>query len=185
MQINTQTVKKRKLVIVTSVIVAALLLAGALFYKFYLQPSSLSRQSNTPSQPTKEELKQQATEDAKNKATFLNQQRDNQDNPQPHQQPSPSSTDISLTAQTVKDSVIVRVEVGNFSSGTCNLTVTNNDKSTSQSANILYQPQTSTCAGFSVPISKVGIGAWSITVKVDTQDSSVSKSKTITYNVGD
>ena len=44
--------------------------------------------------------------------------------------------------------------------------VTVNGKKYSQEAEIIYQPEYSTCAGFSVPISSVGNGSWDISLSV-------------------
>lgn len=90
--------------------------------------------------------------------------------------------DLSTRQEEINNSVTVFTELHNFDSGTCNLTVTNADKTVTQSAGVIYQPEFSSCAGFSIPISQLGKGIWSINLTVSTPNSA-SVSKTITAEV--
>lgn len=75
--------------------------------------------------------------------------------------------------------IIVKLKERGFSDGKCTLTVSANSKSISQSAIIIYQPEYSTCSGFSVPLSDLGGGTWNISVSITpTGGSSISKNLT-------
>jgi hypothetical protein len=68
-----------------------------------------------------------------------------------------------------------------YSSGSCQLQVTNGDQTESQSAEVIYQSQYSTCAGFSVPTGKLGAGTWNI--KLTTTSEGLVKTKSISFKV--
>lgn len=96
---------------------------------------------------------------------------------------APTSTDnISVQAErTSSDSVTVITKLKGYSDGTCTLIVTNGTKSFSQSAAVMFQPDYSTCAGFSIPVSELGTGHWSI--KITVTSGGVSLSKESSYEV--
>lgn len=80
--------------------------------------------------------------------------------------PHPASS-IDLSAkQEANNSVTVFSKLFNIGSGTCNLTVVNGNNSASQQAEVIYQSEFSTCAGFSIPIAGLGSGTWTITLSV-------------------
>ena len=62
--------------------------------------------------------------------------------------------------------IIVKLKEQGYSQGKCSLTVAANGKKVAQNADIIYQPEYSTCAGFSVPVSSVGGGQWTISLSV-------------------
>lgn len=96
--------------------------------------------------------------------------------------PASTNPSIDLSArQENNGTVTIFTKLYGYSSGNCALTVTNGGQSHSQSATVIYQPEYSTCAGFSVPISQLGSGAWNITLKAT--DNGASATKTISYEV--
>ena len=99
------------------------------------------------------------------------------ENPRAEQpSPAPQSSNIVLsTKQEANDTVTVLTQLKNVSNGQCKLIVTNGNKSTSQTADVIYQPEYSSCAGFSVPISELGKGTWSIQLTVSSNGTSVSQ----------
>lgn len=128
----------------------------------------------TTSGPTKAEQKQQSRNDAQNKQDFLDNtssqsQQNKGDNPTTDPpsttSPKPLPT-LTLTASQSGASVTILTNMQNVPSGTCKLTVTNGTANTTQVADVIYQPQFSSCAGFSVPTSSVGSGLWQISVSV-------------------
>lgn len=84
--------------------------------------------------------------------------------------PTPSESSLSLSAKQEGDSVTVQVKAPGVSSGTCTLNVVNSNKTLSRNAPIIYQPEFSTCAGFSLPASSIGPGDWRVKVTVAAQD---------------
>lgn len=142
-----------------------------------------SKQTTT-SGPTKKEAAQQKQTESQAKQDFLDKSSQTQTTEsitqeQPAAAPSGS---LELSASQSDQSVTVLTKMQNVAGGTCKLTVSNGDKITSQTAQVIYQPEFSSCAGFSVPISAVGAGAWSINVEV-TPTSGSAMQKTITLEV--
>jgi hypothetical protein len=89
---------------------------------------------------------------------------------------------IALSARRESNnSVTILSKLYGYSSGSCQLKVTNGVNTDSQTAEIIYQSQFSTCAGFSVPVSKLGNGVWSI--KLTTTSEGAVKSRTISFEV--
>jgi len=99
---------------------------------------------------------------------------------QSSQTQSERTTELSAR-QEGNNSVTVLTKLFGYTSGTCQLTVTNAGKTNTQSARVAYQTEFSSCAGFSVPINSLGTGIWNIALTVTTDDS--SESKNITYEV--
>lgn len=175
------TPKKHKNLLLVSV--AILLLAGSAFLAYnYLQSrqkSSQPQQTNGVTPPTEQQKKQQAQVDAQQKEAY----NDAQTNQAQQPAPTPSSSDsISMTALKDGASIIVQTKLKGFAAGTCDLTVTNGSQSYKANADIIYQPEYSTCAGFSVPVSAVGSGTWSILLKA-TPEGGAPLQRTITFEV--
>lgn len=116
--------------------------------------------------PSPEQQKTAADTAAKEKEQSISAARQ-QDNAEPAPVPTNTNT-ITLIATQSNTSVTVYNELKGqgYSSGTCKLTVKNADKTTSQTAEIIYQPEYSMCAGFTVPVSTIGAGNWDITLEV-------------------
>lgn len=96
--------------------------------------------------------------------------------------PPSSSSAITITAsQTNSTEVAISTKLAGYSDGTCNLTISNGNKTTTQSAQVMFEKQFSTCAGFTVPISTVGTGTWN--VKLDVISGGTTTSKTISAEV--
>lgn len=130
----------------------------------------------TPAQKKEED----ATNAAKKKTAVENS--DTKADPYQTVDPSKANTSIDLTAkQESNGTVTVFTKLYGYSTGTCKLDVTNGTKTNSQTAEAVYQPEYATCAGFSVPISSLGSGSWSIKLSVTT--AGVTKDKTITLEV--
>lgn len=93
-----------------------------------------------------------------------------------------TSEDITLTSSQEADgSVTIMAQLANYSDGTCNLSIINGNDTYSQTAEIIYQPTFSTCAGFNVPSGKIPAGVWQITLTATSKGA--TNSKTITAEV--
>lgn len=66
--------------------------------------------------------------------------------------------------QETNGTVTIFTKLDSETSGKCQLTVQNGAKTVTKSADIIYQPEFSTCAGFSLPISGIGYGNWTISL---------------------
>ena len=103
--------------------------------------------------------------------------------PAGQQQPQPASTSqqIELRAETAGQAVTVYTKLAHASSGTCSLRIRNGEHEQQQTAAIIYQPEFSSCAGFSVPVAPLGQGQWQIELTVTTDGATLTK--TITHKV--
>lgn len=178
----TKTKKHTWIVIgASSIILLAILLIGleALHITHFIKPDS-SPQTTNQTESQKQQEKQAA---ASQKEQHLDNATKGQAESQTVAPPTDTST-IILTATTSKDTVTVHNELHDqgYSSGSCVLTVTNGNKTTTQKADIMYQPEYSMCAGFSIPISTVGTGNWNINLDV-TPYNGQTLHKTITIQV--
>lgn len=130
--------------------------------------------------PTEEQKKQEAESNADTKKELIT----GQDKPE-----GPTSGDVSTfeksielsTKQENNNTVTIFTELQGYNSGSCELTVTNAGKTTTQAAPIMYQPEFSSCAGFSVPIDALGKGNWNI--KLSAVSGGKINSKTIQAEV--
>lgn len=114
--------------------------------------------------PSQKEKTAQAKVDAESKKQYLDKTKSqSQTQPTP---PAATSTSLNLTPSQTGATVTILTKIQGVSSGSCTLTITNGSKSTEQTAQIIYQPEFSSCAGFSVPVSSLGAGTWNIAVKV-------------------
>ena len=87
--------------------------------------------------------------------------------------PSPSSKVTIKATQQDAQTVIVSSKLEDFPDGSCALAISNGSSSYAANATIIYQTQFSTCAGFSVPISKLGAGTWTIKLTATTNGTSL------------
>lgn len=93
-----------------------------------------------------------------------------------------SNSSLSLSAKTeTNGTVTVFTRLPAVPNGTCNLSVLNGTKTYSQEAEVIYQPEYSSCAGFSVPVSNLGQGNWNIKLSVTSNGNTVINS--INYEV--
>lgn len=89
---------------------------------------------------------------------------------------------IELSArQETNNTVTVFTKLRGFSDGSCELTIANGTKTNTQSASVIYQPEFSSCAGFSVPIDSLGKGSWIMRLSVTSGGS--TETKTLTFEV--
>jgi hypothetical protein len=168
--------KRRTLII--GIIVACLLLVGILeaFGVIHVLPGGNVARSG----PTAEEKAKEDRINADQKQAFIEDNAkagDTTTTPQP-----PAAPEVEVTAQTeANDTVTIFTKLTSVSAGTCTVTITNGGRQFSQTANVVYQSQYSICAGFSVPVSKLGKGTWNITLNA--VNNGQTASKTITHEV--
>lgn len=93
--------------------------------------------------------------------------------------PPSSSDNITITPTQQGDQVVITTRLAGYSDGSCALTVTNDGKTNTQNAQVVYAPDFSTCAGFTVPVSSLGKGTWSINLAVTSGGITTTKSTTL------
>lgn len=148
------------------------------------------RQNNTATNSTSISTNSQSdASDAKNKQDFLDNQKEDKDNTtntntdptkSDNEKPTtPTDPTISLSAKTAGDSVIITTNLSTISSGTCTLIITGGVAPVTKTAEVIYTPEYSSCAGFSVKKSELSAASWNITLGVKTNEKTLTK--TITY----
>lgn len=92
-----------------------------------------------------------------------------------------SSSGISLTFETSDNTVIVHTALEGYSDGTCTLTITNGQHTYTNTAEVIFAPDYSICAGFTVPTEGLGNGMWQISL--DVLSGNETTNKKINYEV--
>lgn len=90
--------------------------------------------------------------------------------------PPTDSSNITLATTTSGDQVIISTKLTGYSDGTCSLKITNGTLSIAKDAEVIYAPNYSTCAGFSISTSELGSGVWNIELTVVSGGQTTSKS---------
>lgn len=154
-------------------ILVILLLAGAVLFR--LEKSRKTDLVKMPGNNT--QTKQQKDQETKDNANTKREYLDNSYNESRETQPGAnvSSQSISLIANQEGSSVVILTRIQGVSSGNCKLVIANGSAHTSQSAKVIYQPEFSSCAGFSLPVSSVGVGSWDITLSVNDSPSLIKQ----------
>jgi cytoskeletal protein RodZ len=167
------------------IIVFIVLVLGAIcFIALHYYPRAKPSDTTTNG-PTKEEVVLQEKTASQQKEAFLDKTA-NTTTPTPGLPPTSSnsvSAIASMTAAKQDQTVIILTKLQNVSAGTCTLTIKNGARSSTVSANVMYQPEFSSCSGFSVPVSSVGVGSWDITLTVSPSSGGASLEKTIKLQV--
>jgi hypothetical protein len=159
--------RNKKILYICSGLILLLLVAAVLEKTNVTKFVTLNKPTNSPiidtGAPTQTEKKNEDSVNATNKENLIKQEA-----APPTTVPVTTSQNIIISAKQEENSTVtVFTKLYGYSSGNCTLTVNNESASTNQSAKVIYQPEFSGCAGFSVPIASVGPGNWSIILKVD------------------
>lgn len=169
-----RTLSKKRLTLIISIGIA-LVAAGGYGAYIATRPASLPPLSD---EPTPAQKQTQHKTDAATKESFLDNNNHNADNTKDtsqqrttQAQPAPipaSAKHIELSAEQSGETVVVTTKLREqgFSSGQCVLTITSSEQRSEQHAAIIYQPEYSTCAGFSVPARSLPKGTWHISLAV-------------------
>jgi len=169
--INTKSSTLKRTIIISLVIISLIALATGIAYKKNLWPFNQNNSQSTPNQTSPEQRK--ADNDTKQQL-IENTNNTNQGTP-----PS-SASNIELTTNTdTEGTVTVLTKLFGYSDGTCTLNVQNGTAKISQSADIIYQQEYSTCAGFSVNTSALGSGTWTLDLVVTSKGVSATKQLTV------
>jgi len=190
---TTHTVKqnishKFKLYKILIAVLVLLAVAGlALFVLEKTHTTDFIKQSGSQSpNPVKPTAAQQAEADAQSKQQLIDSatKSDQSSTPDTTTAPAPSAGSLTISAsQSDTMSVVVFTKMQDVPAGTCKLIITNGAATSSQTAGVIYQPQFSSCAGFTVPVSSVGAGNWniSVTVSVDGGKSLTQKTELVVH----
>lgn len=162
---------KKQIIVLISCVVA-----GSILFIY------LTSQTTTPLQTVSDDI---STEDkARQDEQLADQKQAALENPttaSDNSKPVPESNIILSAQQEQNDTVTVFTKLFGVSDGSCTLVISNGSRSTTQAAPVIFQSEFSSCAGFSVPISSIGNGKWSIQLTLTRNG--LSSTKTIEHEV--
>lgn len=172
MNINSQS--KNRFIIAATIILVGL--GSLLAYSLTKNPKETTAKDassqGATSTPSDDEIK---AIDATKKADYI----DNQNNtPETPLEDNESKVVIS-SQQESGGSVTIFSRLYGIQSGNCTVRITNGGNQTSQSAEVMYQPEYSTCSGFSIEKGSLGAGKWTIYLEVTSQNSTYSAETTL------
>lgn len=170
-----KTDKNYSKVILFAAALSVTALASVAWWCFLHKSSDTSIDSNTDTSIVADPAPSKLSEkDAAAKQEFIEKQHDQStnttdDTSTPSDTPKPSG-DVSISATQEGSSVTIVSKITGIGDGTCALAITNNSRSYHKEASVIYQPNYSSCAGFSVPTSELGKGTWNIELTVNSVD---------------
>ncbi|HEY1085844.1 MAG TPA: hypothetical protein VGE34_03925 [Candidatus Saccharimonadales bacterium] len=187
MKIRRSDNKKKKLLLVLLALLLTLAI-GVVTYSYlekiwFFAPSDSkapTSQSDTPT-TTAPDSPQEENSNLKDKEDLATSEKDKGSPVKNGSNPSKiTAVAITLnTRQETHDTVTVSTKLQGISSGNCALSITNNRRHHSETAQVLYQPEFSTCAGFSVNRDVLGAGSWNIKLVVTSNGKTYTKESTL------
>ncbi len=157
--------KSRKNIVLIGILVAAILLGGfVIFAHLNRNTTPVQEAPTTDSDPTidvpastgltpaEEDTKEQYVDSVTEEA------------PSVPDSSTASSAAINISASQKDNSVVISTQITTIGDGSCTLSVTNGAAKYTDTADVIYQPSYSTCAGFTVPVAELGTGTWTISV---------------------
>jgi cytoskeletal protein RodZ len=160
---KTKSSKKKIILVVLAavVVIAAAIWAATALYQDHVRKS---QQTQTPftepinyEEPTAEQ--KQEGEEAKIERIEKSEQE--------QAQGTGTVTISSITQASAGKDVVAQVQISATDGANCTLTLTRQGVTVTKTAPVLFQPTSSTCAGFAVPASEFAAsGTWSATVAV-------------------
>ncbi len=160
-------VNNKKKITVIAVIGLLLVGVGVGYWHFVINTKpNVGSQTQVPTPPTSEQVKLRQQTESSEKQDYI----ESKDSPAETASPAPVPTSpdtISLsTKNTATNEVTIFTELAGYSGGVCKLDITNGTKTYSKTVAIIYQPDVSTCAGYTVPYDSLGSGEWHIRLTV-------------------
>jgi len=167
MQRLNKNPKNNKKVVIW-LVAASIVLVGSFCFWFFIINKGFSSgvEKNDPAQ--------QAA-DTKDKQEFINNSKNEPSTEGPLNTGNVDESKVVVTAAQSAEAIVVSTKLYDYSDGTCSLNVINGSKQNAQSAPIIFQPEYSTCAGFSVDRDELGAGTWTIELTATSKGQSVTK----------
>jgi uncharacterized protein YpmS len=169
MRVQKKTSKK-SLIITLSVIVVLATGAGA--YALLSHGSSSEPTASEDNQSKSLEDSNSSSESTSINTDSSSTIHESEKDIQPSYEGEDTNNSISLTGvvnykSVINDSLLLRTTINQIlNSGTCDLTLSNGQKTVTRSSSIVQNPSSSSCEGFDIPISELGSGTWSIEIKL-------------------
>lgn len=168
---------KKSLTIIIAVIVLGI--GGFYAYTSFFNNSSESKEEADTALSQKETLANTSTDPTTTDSTSTNAAKPSTNTSDSYTTPSSSDSITISASQPTSSEVVVSTKLSGYSDGTCNLTIKNGSSTINKSAQVFYQPEFSTCAGFTIEKAELGSGTWAITLSVVSSGETVSQSTTL------
>lgn len=174
---NKNRFGKIGVVLVVAALISLLVGYSVFAYSSSLWPFSTSETdtNNSSSENTSTDNSEPGItqEDAEKKQEFLDKQ-STPDNS------SSAEGNLQATVEQQGNSVIVKTSLTNIPSGNCKLVIKSGSETVTKEAEIMYSPDYSTCAGFSVSTTELPKGQWSLYLSVKNDVVNLTKDLQIT-----
>lgn len=162
MKLTTPPRKKKRFAII--VIVVLLIISSVVAALYYSRTPN-----NSPQTPPETDQIVQSPEEKKQssetKREFLERYQGTEDPGTPLEPPT-SNDSLSLSAEQQNSNVVIYTTISNVSGGSCKLTARNGNANHEQTAEIIYAHDGSSCAGFTIEVSRLGAGNWDVSLEV-------------------
>lgn len=159
--------KKRLAITITTLFIIAPSLY-LIYNKMLKTDTTHNEQTTDITQPTQKETEKINAYDADKKKDSLEQKNTEKQN-------DTKISKVEITAkQEENNTITIFTKLQGFSDGTCTATLRNGSKVIKLTANIIYQSEFSTCAGFSVPVNNLGNGIWQINITASSTNNNAS-----------
>ena len=166
----------KKLIVIISL--AVLFIGGGIVAYAFMSNNSSPDENATDSAQQQRENEQKREIDAKEQSAEKNRESDND-----NQAPAPvDPNDISMSAAISGTNVIISTQLASIPDGECSLTITQSTNTHRETVQIMFQPEFSSCAGFSVPKNKLGTGTWKIDLNVTSPRGTFDKTMNFEVN---
>jgi hypothetical protein len=124
--------------------------------------------------PTTEQLKQQEEVNDNTKDKFISA------TPTPTPSAITTSNKVVVTArQELNGNVTVFTKIYDNSAKNCQIVLTKDSATITKQASVIYQPEYSTCAGFSIQKSELSSGSWQISLTVTGDSATINATTSI------
>ncbi len=150
--------------------ITVLVLGGGVYAYYATRPSDDKHSTETANNDNPK-TNDEGTDKTDDKTTPTSPGEDGKDTPKQYEGDNPN-TDKSLIGiinykSVVDGNLTLRVTIDqSLTSGTCSLKLTSAGKTVTRSAPVITNPSSSTCEGFSVPVSELSSGQWTIEITV-------------------
>ena len=177
MKINNPKKKSPKKILIITLVIAVLFVAGAGAYFLFSPKNEQDAQNNTDATDSQSKSTDSSTEKTgKNTIETDDTGHEAEKDITPSYEGENTNASQTLTgvinyAGVTNGTLMIRTTINQtLSSGTCQLTLSNGSKTVTRSSNIAQNPSSSTCEGFDLPTSELGSGNWTITITVTSGD---------------
>ena len=158
---------KKSFAIIVSIVALLLVGAGTAYAIVQSQSTPSAEEKAAQEVPYKSESPDATDESVK------------EDTPEYDGAPSGDSTDVTMEASQQGTNVVVQTKLHGYSDGTCSLKITDGTLSNTVEAPVLFQPEYSSCAGFTIPTAEYATGTWNLELSVVSKGTTITKLKSL------